>query len=95
MALRMLEAVDENDAEARLELRVGIATGPVVAGVIRSAQVCNRPLGRHGQHREPGRIQVTEATAALLQERFVLEERGAIAVKGRGELRTWWLVGRK
>ncbi|CAN5174150.1 hypothetical protein BH18GEM1_BH18GEM1_14400 [soil metagenome] len=43
----------------------------------------------------PGRIQVTEAVYERLKEDYVLEPRGEIEVKGRGPMRTWWLVGRR
>jgi adenylate cyclase len=44
---------------------------------------------------EPGKIQVTKETRDQLTERFDLEERGVIDVKGKGLMRTWFLVGRK
>ncbi|HLE15993.1 MAG TPA: adenylate/guanylate cyclase domain-containing protein, partial [Anaerolineales bacterium] len=40
----------------------------------------------------PGRIQITDATHALIKDEFVCEARGFVPVKGRGELRTWFLV---
>jgi class 3 adenylate cyclase len=46
---------------------------------------------RHGLEK----IQVSQATRALLGDRFELEERGSIAIKGKGEMRTWFLKGRK
>ena len=44
---------------------------------------------------ESGKIQVIAETCDLLKENFVLEPRGTIAAKGRGEMQTWWLTGRK
>ena len=44
-------------------------------------------------HSEPGRIQLSESTYALLHERFEVERRGEIRIKGKGELRTWFLCG--
>jgi adenylate cyclase len=44
---------------------------------------------------EAGKIQVAPATQALLAERFDLLERGVIDVRGKGPMRTWFLVGRK
>ena len=41
----------------------------------------------------PGRIQVTQQTYELLKDEFELEPRGTIAVKGMGEMETWYLVG--
>jgi class 3 adenylate cyclase len=40
-----------------------------------------------------GKIQVTEATYERLKERYEFEKRGQVAVKGRGEMTTYWLVG--
>jgi class 3 adenylate cyclase len=45
-------------------------------------------------HSEVGKIQVTAATYELLKQQFVLEERGAIEVKGKGQMRTYWLVAK-
>ncbi|TGS74585.1 adenylate/guanylate cyclase domain-containing protein, partial [Mesorhizobium sp. M3A.F.Ca.ET.175.01.1.1] len=42
---------------------------------------------------EPGKIQVAPATRELLGERFAFEERGTIEVRGKGLVRTWWLLG--
>jgi class 3 adenylate cyclase len=42
-----------------------------------------------------GAIQVTAATYALLKDKYVFEQRDAIAVKGKGEMITYWLTGRK
>jgi adenylate cyclase len=42
----------------------------------------------------PGRIQVTDSTRSELGESFLLEERGVIDVKGKGEMHTWFLNGR-
>jgi adenylate cyclase len=45
-------------------------------------------------HGVAGRVQISEATRARLGEPFLFEERGAVDVKGMGELRTWFLTGR-
>ncbi|NEO49209.1 MAG: adenylate/guanylate cyclase domain-containing protein, partial [Moorea sp. SIO4A3] len=44
---------------------------------------------------EPGRIQVTAATYERLRDKYLFEERGIINVKGKGEMITYWLTGRK
>ena len=49
--------------------------------------------GRMQSHGTPGRIQVTRATYELLKDEFVLESRGTIEVRGKGEMETWYLVG--
>ena len=104
MALGMREEVDRlrETTGVELAIRVGIDSGPVVAGVIGTAQVQLRRLGRHGQHGEPhgeprraGEIQVTERVYELLRGRYELSERGEIEVKGRGPMRTYLLLGRR
>ncbi len=44
---------------------------------------------------EPGKIQVTTATYELLKDKYLFETRGAIAVKDKGRMVTYWLLGRK
>jgi class 3 adenylate cyclase len=43
----------------------------------------------------PGRIQITNATRELLGPEFEYEPRGTVQVKGKGELETWYLLGRR
>jgi adenylate cyclase len=50
---------------------------------------------RMESHGTPGRIQVTRATRDLLADEFDLEPRGKIAVKGKGEIEAWYLIGRR
>ncbi len=82
-----------------LDIRIGIHTGPVVAGVIGKKKFIYDVWGdtvnvasRMESHSTPGSIQVTEATYELLQARFELEPRGEIEVKGKGRMRTWFLL---
>jgi adenylate cyclase len=103
MALDMLEAMRSAD-EIRhlgLELRVGINSGPVVAGVIGRKRFLYDLWGdavntasRMESHGTPGRIQITRATYDLLADEFECEARGPIPVKGKGELEAWYLIGR-
>lgn len=81
-----------------LRLRVGLHTGPVVAGVIGSHRRAYDLWGdsvnvasRMESHGEPGRVHVTAATADRLRGRFAVRERGAIEVKGRGPMQTFWV----
>ena len=90
---------DRNDGTA-VRLRIGIASGPVVAGVIGRRKFIYDLWGdtvnvasRMESHGTPGRIQVAEATYALIKDAFVLESRGLVEIKGRGAIRTWYLVG--
>lgn len=83
-----------------LRLRIGINSGPVVAGVIGKLRFLYDLWGdavntasRMESHGIPGEIQVTEATHDLLKEKFVLEDRGLIEVKGKGRMRTYLLKG--
>ena len=83
-------------------LRIGINSGgPVVAAVIGTKKFAYDVWGdtvniacRMENHGLPGRIQVTEATYERLKYNYELEERGAIAVKGKGEMVTYWLTGK-
>ncbi len=101
MALDMLEAMRSADEVAHLglELRVGINSGPVVAGVIGRKRFLYDLWGdavntasRMESHGTPGRIQITRATYELLADEFEFEPRGTIAVKGKGEVEAWYLL---
>src|SRR5215204_6388032 len=102
MALDMLEAMRADDEVGHfgLELRVGINSGPVVAGVIGRKRFLYDLWGdavntasRMESHGTPGRIQITRATYELLADEFECEPRGTIAVKGKGEVEAWYLIG--
>jgi adenylate cyclase len=83
-----------------IQLRFGMNSGPLVAGVIGRARLQYDLWGdtvnlaaRMESHGEPGRVQLTDATHALIEREFHCELRGTIPIKGKGQVRTWFLVG--
>ncbi|MEG4801958.1 adenylate/guanylate cyclase domain-containing protein [Microcoleus sp. ARI1-B5] len=81
------------------ELRIGIHSGSVVAGIIGISKFSYDLWGdtvnvasRMESNGLPGKIQVTAPTYERLKEQFIFEERGKIAVKGKGTMLTYWLI---
>lgn len=104
MALDMQQAIAEFNLEHNCELsiRIGINSGPVIAGVIGTKKFIYDLWGdavntasRMESHGIPGTIQVTTSTYNLLENKYIFQERGVISVKGKGEMKTYLLVGRK
>src|SRR2546421_856015 len=103
LSLDMVDVVDRfNERSGKsLQVRIGIATGVGVAGVIGKRRYLYDVWGDTvntaswmESHGVAGRVQVSESTRQLLVEPFLLEERGALEVEGRGEIKTWF-VGRR
>jgi PAS domain S-box-containing protein len=85
-----------------ISVRIGINTGAVVAGVIGRKKFTYDLWGdvvntasRMESHGTDGKIQVTAATYNHLKDAYYLEPRGAIEVKGKGSMETYWLVGKR
>ncbi|WP_437992370.1 adenylate/guanylate cyclase domain-containing protein [Sorangium sp. So ce145] len=102
MAIAMTHTVRQfvGDDGEPFQLRIGINTGPVIAGVIGKKKFSYDLWGdavnvasRMESSGEPGRIQVSEASYSLLARDFLLEERGLVAIKGKGAMKTYWLIG--
>lgn len=104
MAIDMQQAITQflNDLGKPFQIRIGINTGTVVAGVIGTKKFIYDLWGdtvnvasRMEASGIPGNIQVTTATYELLKDKYLLEPRGNISVRGRGKMITYWLQGRR
>jgi len=103
LSLDMVDALDRLSERTgySLQVRIGIASGAVVATVIGKHMYLYDVWGeavntasRMESHGVAGRVQVSEGTRRLLSEQFLLEERGALEVGGGSEMKTWFVVGR-
>jgi len=103
MALDMMAALEAFNARSGhgFQMRIGIDTGAVVAGVIGKRKFIYDLWGdtvntasRMESHGVAGRIQLTDTTRRRLNGDFKFEQRGMIDVKGKGEMHTWFLNGR-
>lgn len=104
LALDMAHAVaDLKDSQGRdVPLRIGMAAGPVVAGVVGARKFFYDVWGdavnvaaRMETTDVEGRIQVPDNVYERLHDSFVLEERGHVDIKGKGIMHTWYLVGHR
>ena len=99
MACAMLDTIEQiaNDTSVPIALRIGIHTGPAIAGVIGRKKFSYDVWGntvniasRMETHGQAGKIHVSQAVARRLDGRFHLEDRGEIEVKGSGRMRTFF-----
>ena len=102
LAMRELLSRDFTVNDARLEVRIGIGTGPVVAGVVGKKKFIYDLWGdtvniasRITAEGVPGMIQVDTATWRRLKDRFEFHEPQTIYLKGKGETEVHRLIGRK
>jgi class 3 adenylate cyclase len=103
LALAMKDAVEEfsRSHETQISIRIGLCTGPVVAGVIGSRKFAYDLWGdtvnlaaRMESQGVPGEIQVAPSTFRALAGQYSFRQRGIVEVKGRGNVETWFLCGR-
>ena len=103
MALAMLDAVETMGlAPAELlQLRIGLHTGPLIAGVLGTHKFVYDVWGdtvntakRMESYGQPGRIHISAATREALGEAFRCEPRGLIEIKGKGAMDTYFLCRR-
>jgi len=104
IALDMHEEIERFNGETGLSfnIRIGLNSGPVVAGVIGMKKFAFDLWGdtvniasRMESHGVPGSIQVTAATRALLRDRYDFDERGEIPIKGHDAMKVYLLRGRR
>jgi adenylate cyclase len=98
--LEMLAYLESQTYNARgqLQLRIGINSGPIIAGVVGQTKFHYDVWGdtvntasRMESHGVPGKIQITEATHELLEDSFICHSRGTVEIKGKGLMETWFV----
>ena len=104
LALALLEEIQlvRQETGIALDMRIGVHTGSVIAGVIGAVRFSYDIWGdtvntasRMESHGLAGRIQISQQTKERIEDAFVVEPRGMIDVKGKGEMETWWLIAPK
>jgi guanylate cyclase len=103
LALDMMDYVGRYPGRNRqLQFRIGINSGPAVAGVIGQRKFQYDLWGdtvnvasRMESQSQPGKIQISRSTYALLGDEFVCRPRGPVEIKGKGQMETWFLTAAK
>ncbi len=104
LALDMLDVIDRvgGQRDLDLQMRIGISSGPVMAGIIGTKRLTYDVWGdtvnmaaRLENLSEPGRIQVSAACKSRLSDAIATEPRGPLEIKGVGQQDTWFLVTRQ
>ncbi len=99
MALAMQSSIAQAYPQDNIRLRIGIHCGEVIAGVLGKNKYAYDLWGdtvntasRMESHSIEDKIQVSEAFRNLIAHKFSLQERGEIDIKGKGKMRTWFLI---
>jgi class 3 adenylate cyclase len=102
MALRMRDCIAKLELAEPVQVRIGVHTGPVVAGVIGKRKFIYDVWGdtvntasRMESHGVPGAIQVSEETYRATKHLFEYEPRGVVTIKGKGDMPTYLLIERR
>lgn len=103
LALDMQALVGSRDFQGHpLRFRIGLNSGPLIAGVIGRRKFIYDLWGdavntasRMESHGTGGAIQITEATYELIKDDFVCEAQGTLNIKGKGEMKVWYVLSKK
>ncbi|VEN72967.1 hypothetical protein EPICR_100009 [Candidatus Desulfarcum epimagneticum] len=99
-ALRIIEWLKESGASSGMkwQIRIGIHSGEVAGGIVGTEKYIYDVFGdaintasRMESHSEPMKINISEATHLLVRDKFVCVERGAAPIKGKGEMKMYFV----
>ena len=104
MSLGMMDVLQQFNEyhDPPFQMRIGLQTGPVAAGIIGNHRFLYDIWGdtvnmasRFESYSEPGRIHVTAEMVKLLEPEFVLETRGTMHIRGKGDVETFYLNSKR